>query len=1710
MAESNKTQEGIVETLVIDGAIDGGIDGGIDGEEAAAGAPLSVVQEGRRKGLKFERFFTTPGVHPYDEIEWELRDAVITNWRDQSVSFEQRGVEFPTSWSMNATTIVAQKYFRGTLGTDERERSVRQMVDRVADTMTRWGIEGGYFIDDESAEIFNLELKHLLVNQKAAFNSPVWFNVGVEEHPQCSACQPYDALVSTPEGLVPIGSLVEDNAVGRKVFDASGVTRIVAVKNNGNKHVLRIHLKSGDYLDVTPDHLVWKQNGGRFVEAGELLPGDTLSWHRTYSNGEGEIDGREVAEASLAGWLQSDGFVGQYEGTNRSLTIEAMTVTDAEKAWVTGALDIVFPDVHRHERVVDTQDPTLDCRRTRLYGDVLADFVEAWGLRDRGVDMQLPARLLTAPLPVVAAYLRSLFQAEGYVTIRDNSARVAFDMISEDVVRGVQKLLLRFGIFSRMSFKADRRENRHGCWSLSISNLGDRMSFAEEIGFIDARKADKLEQSFELVGKPSRETKKLTIGRIEDLGIQTVYDIQTESGEYLSGNLRVHNCFILSVEDTMGSILNWYVEEGTIFKGGSGSGVNLSSIRSSREQLKGGGEASGPVSFMRGADASAGTIKSGGKTRRAAKMVILNVDHPDVEEFIWTKAKEEKKIRVLREAGFDMDLDSPDYASVQYQNANNSIRVTDEFMQAYEADGTYPLRAVTTGEVIEDKSARDVMRQFAQAAWECADPGMQFDTTINDWHTCPESGRINGSNPCFTADAMVHTDKGMIRFDELIDRVNHGEHFGVYTHDATNPDAPADQMLVTSPEAFLLTGTNPIVKLTFTNGMTLRCTPNHRIWTTNRGYVEAMDLTGDDQVKVLDLPAPAVHADWLLPVSTDNETYRQKGDHAAVITLPEKWSEEFAHYVGWLVGDGSISGDTAATIYGSHEEQTEILPKHRWLLGDINGGNEPKTSVQANGTAQLRASRRAVVEFLLALGLTRDHAADKRLPWAAFQAPEDAAAALLRGLFDADGTVVDGANGTRYVGLGSRSIELLRDVQRLLTTFGVVSSIYTINHRTISTFEHTLADGTQTSYQGSSTGYDLRITGQDLERFSASVGFTLPSKQARLSAVVDGYRRYDTDRTTRLAQREDEGFEQTYNLTEPRNHSYVVNGIVVRNCSEYMHLDNSACNLASLNLKRFYDYDAGRFDVDAFTRAVEVIFTAQEISVGFSSYPTDKIGKNAIDYRELGIGYANLGGLLMSLGLPYDSDEGRAWCGAITALLTGHSYRSSALFAEVVGPFNGYKKNAKPMQRVIGKHRAAVDNIDPRPVQPDLLDAARQSWDDALQFGGANGFRNSQASVLAPTGTIGLMMDCDTTGIEPDLGLVKTKKMVGGGTMQIVNQTVPQALSHLQYTDEQVEAIVAYIDEHKTIKGAPALKPEHEQVFQCAMGDDTIHYMGHVKMMAAAQPFISGAISKTVNLPEEATVADIEQLHVDAWKLGIKAIAIYRDNCKVAQPLSVTKKADASTEVAASAEAAGPAAGMVRRKLPKQRPSQTISFQVADAKGYLTAGEYPGDGLGEIFLKLGKQGSTLSGLLDAFAIAMSIGLQYGVPLETFVQKFMNMRFEPAGMTDDSEIRFATSIVDYISRKLAIEYLPFETREALGIYTLEERTAMTEGYGDTTSSVPTAPSPQAVATARELPTFEGSSVPVDTDAPLCLSCGVKMKRAGSCHVCESCGATSGCS
>jgi ribonucleoside-diphosphate reductase alpha chain len=1280
----------------------------------------SVSDEGARLGVR--RFFTIPGRDPFDEIEWETRDALIPG--RNGPAFEQRAVEFPKFWSQTATNIVAQKYFRGRLSSPERESSVKQMIGRVVETAVAWGTQGGYFADDEERDTFEAELKAILVNQYASFNSPVWFNVGFEEKPQCSACQPYSALVSTPEGLVPIGELVEGDQLGREVYDATGTTEIVAVKHNGRKPVYRITLRNGQFVEATPDHVVkavrTRRTAPEWLRVDQLEAGMRMYLHphrakvaqrvmvgvgATGAHDEAlpESDDADVvaaAEAALAGWLQADGFVGQYaHGTNRSLTIEFQVATDDEYDWVIANLDVALPDVHRHVREVHRPDGSTSMRRIRLYGEVLRDFVEAWQLLARGVDMRVPKRLWTASHDEITAYLLSVFHADGYVTVRrdagNENGRVAVAVIGERWAEDIQLLLNVVGIYSRRLRKLEKRADRPDLHEVSIGIGSERARFAELIGFVGGDKQRTLLDSLSLRDlKHCPDVREEEIVSIDYLGVDDVYDIQTESGEYLSNNIAVHNCFILSIDDSMEAILDWIRREGVIFRGGSGSGVNLSKLRSSKEQLSKGGYASGPVSFMRGADASAGTIKSGGKTRRAAKMVVLDVDHPDIEEFVWCKAKEERKARVLEQAGYDMSLDSPDWASIQYQNANNSVRVTDGFMEAAIEGSEFNLTARTDGAVLASVDARDLLRQIAAAAWECADPGVQYDTTINSWHTLPNTGRINASNPC----------------------------------------------------------------------------------------------------------------------------------------------------------------------------------------------------------------------------------------------------------------------------------------------------------------------------------------------------------------------------------------------------------------SEYMSIDDSACNLASLNLMKFRRED-GELDVEAFEHACDVVFLAQEILVGYSSYPTSEIERNAKRFRQLGLGYANLGALLMARGLPYDSDEGRAYAAAITALMTGRAYRKSAEIASRMGPFDGYQVNRAPMIGVIAKHRAAVGNIENSDIVPtDLLTACRKAWDDALNLGEVHGFRNAQATVLAPTGTISFMMDCDTTGVEPDFSLVKSKRLVGGGEITIVNKTVQAGLEKLGYAPREVDEIVAFVDERNTVVGAPYVKTEHYPVFDCAVGERAIHYLGHVKMMGAVQPFISGAISKTVNLPETATVEDVMSLYVDAWRLGVKAIAIYRDNCKVAQPLSSSgKEANAATP---------PVLVRERKRLPLDRTEIGRKFQVGDHEGYIHVGLYDDGSPGDIFVDIAKDGTTMAGLMNSLCLAVSMGLQYGVPPEVYVSKLSHMRFEPSGMTNDPDIRAAKSIVDYIFRWFGKKFLTPEQQEEAGILSPEVKARLAQRYEDGAA---------APAEPGETPP-PGQTALFNSweDAVECARCGGRMIRTGSCYTCRDCGTNTGCS
>ncbi len=1721
-------------------------------------------------GLRVERVYTTAGVHPYDEVSWERRDVVMTNWRDGSINFEQRGVEFPDFWSVNAANIVTTKYFRGAVGTDAREWSLRQLIDRVVKTYRTAGEEHAYFGSAEDAELFEHELTWMLLHQVFSFNSPVWFNVGTTSPQQVSACQPYDALVSTPAGMVPIGKLVEDDAVGAKVYDAHGVTKVLATKHNGVKEVLRIVTKAGHTLDVTADHLVWRSSGegtGRFVPAGQLAAGDRLEWHRRPSFGEAEILSNDVAEAALAGWLQADGFVGQYNGTNRSLTIEAMTVTDAELAWVSKALDTVFPDAHRHERTVVTQSADLDCRRTRLYGKVLEEFVTAWDLRARGVDQVVPEQLFTAPLPVVAAYLRSLFQAEGYVSARERSTLVGMAMISEDLIRGVQVLLSRFGIFARVGHKVEKRVDRHDTWAIQIQNAGDRRIFADEIGFIDPVKAGKLEKSFELPGRAARPVKILEIARIESRGETDVYDIQTESGEYLSaGGIRVHNCFILAVDDTMDSILNWYREEGLIFKGGSGAGLNLSRIRSSKELLSSGGTASGPVSFMRGADASAGTIKSGGATRRAAKMVVLDIDHPDIEEFVQTKAREEDKIRVLRDAGFDMDLGGSDITSVQYQNANNSVRVSDEFMRAVEEDAEFGLRARSTHEVIETVDAKELFRKVAQAAWECADPGIQYDDTINDWHTNPETGRITASNPCSEYMSLDNTSCNLASLN-LLKFLNADNTF------ATDKFVKAVELIITAMDISICFADFPTEAI----GVNTRAYRQLGIGFANLGALlmasglaydsdggRAMAaaitslMTGTAYRRSAELAGVVgpyegyarnakAHARVMRKHAAVNDTVRSlhENDRTVLAAATEEWAKgnQIGEQNGWrnaqasvLAPTGCLTGDTLVTTDRGLARLSE--------LGDVYGDKWQDLGVQVSTDEGPQAATQFFVngeEPTRRIRTAGGYRIQGTLAHRVKVVEADSGVWSWKRLADIEpGDLVPIQLGT-----------LVGDARRVVLP--VLDQAYYAGDR------HTVVpDAVDTSLaelvgyfmgDGSLHAKGVRLCVADTDPDVVDRVRVLSKELFALEPAVrqeTGYQEV-TLQSVRLAR----WWQAAGFAKELPGVDHTGKGWTPRVPAAIRETNDTAVYAAFLR---------GLFEADGTVLAgVPSVSTASETF--------------ADDVR----------GLLLTLGLPTTTRETVSGWGGPQFQVRVRNLKHARSYADRVGFMGGRK--AALLDAVASRQSGNRDRIalpadvwlSLAPIGHELhpliqqavargngvsRDLARRLYDatgdprlehalgyiyETVAENGDGGVQPTYdlsvpsnvtyvAAGFVSHNTIGLMMDCDTTGVEPDLALVKFKKLVGGGSMQIVNQTVPRALRLLGYQEEQLEAIVEYIAEHGHVIDAPGLRPDHYEVFDCAMGARAIKPMGHVRMMAAVQPFLSGAISKTVNLPETATVEDIEDVYLQGWKLGLKALAVYRDNCKVGQPLSAGKGENNGAEkVVEKVVEFRP----TRTRLPRSRPSNTTSFTVGGAEGYMTAGSYPDDGLGEVFLKLGKQGSTLAGVMDAFSIAISIALQYGVPLEQYVQKFANMRFEPAGLTDDPDIRMAQSILDYIFRRLALDYLPFETRAGLGIYTAAERTRQLEtgtyapveddadgelDFETLAQSAPLTshPAPEVdeevvAETATEAPAGVRSSTELlesltgsSADAPLCMNCGTKMRPAGSCFVCEGCGSTSGCS
>lgn len=1691
--------------------------------------------------MKILRRYTTEGQDPFGAFSFTPRTSRIVN-PDGSVVFEMKDLLAPEQWSAVAVDILAQKYFRRA-GVPEKiehfaeegvpewlrrgrpaagarlagETDARQVFRRLAGCWTYWGWKGGYFSSESDARAFFDETCHMLAAQLAAPNSPQWFNTGLHwaygiegppqghyfvdptsgamakstsayERPAPHACLPHHAPVTTPAGPVPIGEIVERNLIGLPVYDRDGLTRVVAVKHNGLQAVYRVRLANGNAIEATADHLVLACDGHktrrRWVEVGELRPGMRLI-QRTDTALDAEGEGQAVAEAALAGWLQADGFVGQYaHGTNRSLTIEAMTVNADEHAYVGELVETVLGGVHSHERRAESRGSHLDIRRIRLYGEPLRAFVTRYELLDRKLEMQVPAAVRAGGRAVVIAYLRALFQADGCVRIREDrqSSDIVFGTISPKLAVGVSQLLYNLGIYNRIAMGEDSRPDRQDYYHVVIAWKSEKEKFAETIGFVSADKQQKLTTALNLPGRSVARLRDEVIEGIEYVGEEDVYDIETESHNFLTNNVVVHNCFIQAVRDDLvndGGIMDLWVREARIFKYGSGTGSNFSSLRGENEPLSGGGKSSGLMSFLKIGDRAAGAIKSGGTTRRAAKMVILDLDHPDIEEFINWKTVEEQKVaalvtgskllnrhlnailkachkwpkpgerfdrtrntdlrnaiaearaalvpvnyveRVLQLArqGFtalrfeeyDTDWNSKAYYTVSGQNSNNSVRVSNEFMEAVEGDGPWHLYWRTEREKAKRENrrprpsktlqARELWEQIAYAAWACADPGVQFDTTINEWHTCPGDGRINASNPCVTGDTLVATADGPVRIDALLSK-----HAHVYGDDGCLHEvAPA-----------FLTGFKPVFRLRTRSGRELKLTADHRVLTANRG----------------DMPASQLSASDLL-----------------------------------------ITWDADALCHG--EDQFESL-----------------------------------------------------------------------------------------------------------------------------------------TYLGK---------------------------------------------------------EPVYDLTEPATHHFVANGIVVHNCSEYLFLDDTACNLASLNLLRFYDHATGRFDVDSYRHACRLWTLILEISVYMAQFPSVSVAQKSFDFRTLGLGYANLGTLLMVQGIPYDSPEGRAWCGAITALMHAVAYATSAEIAGEVGPFPRYSDNREAMLRVLRNHRRAASNaprdeyeglaippvgIDPAYCPDYLLDAARRESDRMVELGQRHGYRNAQVTVLAPTGTIGLVMDCDTTGVEPDFALVKFKKLAGGGYFKIINSSIPPALARLGYTRSQSDDIIryalgtgtlrgcphinavslkalgftdellqrieaglpgafelpfafnrwsvgddfcrnqlhlsadelekpgfdllralgftreqiteasAYVCGTMTVEGAPHLKPEHYPVFDCAnkcgkLGQRFLSTESHIRMMAAAQPFISGAISKTINMPHDATIDDVKKSYLLSWQLMLKANALYRDGSKLSQPLNTVSdlpEEAASLEdlVAAKAEPMRIAEKIVyryiahRRRLPDRRAGYTQKARIGNHKIYLRTGEYEDGALGEIFIDMHKEGAAFRSMTNCFAIAVSLGLQHGVPLDEFVDAFLFTRFEPNGIVQGNpHIKMTTSIIDYIFRELAITYLgrhelaQVEPEDLRGDALHRERKEPefeSEELGEERIIEPAISAGKAFSTPRSghlhpigengngsnghkhAPTRGNGVQTMDEkirqarlkgyEGDPCSECGqLTLVRSGACAKCDTCGASSGCS
>jgi ribonucleoside-diphosphate reductase alpha chain len=1159
-------------------------------------------------------------------------------------------------------------------------------------------------------------------------------------------------------------------------------------------------------------------------------------------------------------------------------------------------------------------------------------------------------------------------------------------------------------------------------------------------------------------------------------------------------------CFILTIEDDLMDIARHVEREMRIFRFGGGAGGNFSALRAEGESLSNGGSSSGLMSFLRIYDVSAGSIKSGGTTRRAAKLVCVDVDHPDIEKFIDWKVREEDKALALINAGYPSDFNGEVYQTVSGQNANNSVRVTDEFMTAVENDGKWQTRWRTTGKVASELDAKKVFRKIAEAAWRCADPGLMFDTTINAWNPVINSGKIRGANPCVTGDTLVSTSAGFKRIDSLL----HGGFEVVGSDGETHAVNPA-----------FCTGTKPVYRMRTHCGYEVKLTADHLVLTSNRGDVKACELTKDDKIV---LGSPTFGADKIDP--------------------------RLAEFVGLLVGDGCLVHDgriSKVVLTLSYEERDlaakihdNVMSFKREYATDGREAREIEIG-ERESTLCVQTAAKCILNEVTRFAVLDRRSEGKVFTEAAFSLDKKSLAAVLRGLFTADGTVANYGEKTQYVALDSISMPLLQQVQQMLLQFGIKSKIYQ-NRRGHDFDSVMMPDGRGgTKEYPVQQSHSLRISRSSRFVFAREIGFATAKKAERLSNMNSNVSAYADVMHDTIVEFTPLGVEKVYDLTEPSTRHFVANGLVVHNCNEFHFLDNTACNLSSLNIMKFMHKETlgtngsrrvkWTFDTAGFAHAARIFTLAKEIIVDYASYPTEMIAKNSHDFRPLGLGYANLGTAIMVQGMPYDSTRARLFAASVNALLCGQAYETSAEIAASKGAFPGFEANRKPMLEVIQKHAVAAQELTFLGSEAgftEIRNCALNAWNRALHMGVAFGFRNGQVTVTAPTGTIGLLMDCDTTGVEPEFALVKSKKLAGGGYMKMANRSVGLALETLGYDAVQVEAILAHVKETGMIEDAPHLRTEHMAVFDCANkcgmnrtingasvyveGNRFITPMGHIFMLEAVQPFVSGSISKTVNMPKETTVEDIEQIYMEAWRRGLKCVALYRDQSKHSQPLSTgndAKKAkDAKTETKASAtvevilgsqdEGSGPPPAK-RFKLPKRRPGGfTQELTVGGQKLYIRTGEYADGSLGEIFVDMHKDGATMRSMTNAFAIAISFALQHGVPLSKLVEAFTFTRFEPSGKVNGHpNVKFATSIIDAVFRVLAVEYCGEE-----GVEFAQDKSGLEV---DRTAEDHVEVDPQAKVTK-----------PMGKESVICSRCGHMAARSGTCFICLTCGTPTGCS